>query len=245
MARPRADSCQSTATGTAGNHTEIPHDQHDEVLARIGQLTRTLHESLRGLGMDRMLERAAHNIPDARERLAYVAAITEQAAQRALNATEAAMPLQHGISSGAVNIADSWQSAVNAPFSEVQYRALAEQTVTYLHQTRDAAQETRDHLLDIMMAQDFQDLTGQVIRKVTEVAHDIELQLVQLLVDYAPEQARRHGGDADDPGRAHSNANDDNNSNGLLNGPQINPAGKLDVVADQKQVDDLLADLGF
>ncbi len=77
------------------------------------------------------------------------------------------------------------------------------------------------------MAQDFQDLTGQVIKKVTELAQGIEQQLVQLLVDYAPPEIRRDAG------------------SGLLNGPQINPEGNPDVVADQEQVDDLLESLGF
>jgi chemotaxis protein CheZ len=78
-----------------------------------------------------------------------------------------------------------------------------------------------------MMAQDFQDLTGQVIRKVTELAHGLEQQLVQLLLDYSPVEVRREV------------------NSGLLNGPQINPSSKSDVVADQGQVDDLLDSLGF
>lgn len=77
------------------------------------------------------------------------------------------------------------------------------------------------------MAQDFQDLTGQVIKKVTELGHSLESQLVQLLIEFSPHDAAR---DTD---------------NGLLNGPQVNPAGKADVVADQEQVDDLLESLGF
>jgi chemotaxis protein CheZ len=78
-----------------------------------------------------------------------------------------------------------------------------------------------------MMAQDFQDLTGQVIKKVMELAYGIEQQLVQLLVDYAPPEIRREAG------------------SGLLNGPQIHPTGNPDVVSSQGQVDDLLESLGF
>ena len=66
----------------------------EEMLARVGQMTRSLHESLRGLGFDQLIERASHDIPDARDRLDYVARMTEQAAQRVLNATDAAGPLQ-------------------------------------------------------------------------------------------------------------------------------------------------------
>ena len=78
-----------------------------------------------------------------------------------------------------------------------------------------------------MMAQDFQDLTGQVIRKIADLAQGLEKQLVQLLIDYAPEEVKRDA------------------KCSLLNGPQINPANSNDVVVDQEQVDDLLDSLGF
>lgn len=214
-------------SGKSPEHTgTIASSPHAEVLARVGQMTRTLHDSLRGLGFDKLLERATHDIPDARDRLDYVARMTEQAAQRVLNATDAATPLQHKIESGAVEITSQWQAAVAAPFSEEQFRAMAQKTILYLQETHDGSNETKQHLLAIMMAQDFQDLTGQVIKKVTELAHGLEQQLVQLLIDYAPPEVRREA------------------NSGLLNGPQINPAGN-DVVADQGQVDDLLESLGF
>lgn len=202
--------------------------QHDEMLERIGHLTRNLHENLLALGLDGLIARVATDMPDARDRLNYVAQMTEQAAQRVLNATDAALPLQQKIESEAAGISSDWEAALAAPFSEASYRALAERTTTHLNQTRIAASETREHLLAIMMAQDFQDLTGQVIKKITALANEMEQQLVQLLVDYAPAQAER--GKKDD---------------GLLNGPQINPEGKADVVSGQQQVDDLLESLGF
>jgi chemotaxis protein CheZ len=206
---------------------DAAHGGHDEVLARVGQMTRGLHDSLRELGFDKLIERAAHEMPNARDRLSYVARMTEQAAQRVLNATEVATPLQEKIGAGAGDIAGEWRSALHAPFSEQRYRAMAERTLAYLEQTGNDANATKQQLLSIMMAQDFQDLTGQVIKKVTELAHGIEQQLVQLLIDYAPPELRRDSG------------------SGLLNGPQINPTGNPDVMADQEQVDDLLESLGF
>lgn len=199
----------------------------DEMLARVGQITRTLHDSLRELGFDKVLEKATADIPDVRERLNYVAKMTEQAAQRVLNATDAAIPLQERIDSSADEILNGWQSAFKAPFSEENYRDMATMTMQCLTDMRKDTSATKQQLLDIMMAQDFQDLTGQVIRKVTDLAHNLEQQLVQLLIDYAPAEARRESG------------------SGLLNGPQINPDKKSDVVADQSQVDDLLDSLGF
>jgi chemotaxis protein CheZ len=205
-------------------HTGAP-SSHDEVLGRIGQLTRTLHDSLRGLGLDKLIERAASEIPDARDRLDYVARLSEQAAQKVLNATDAANPLQDRIDATADELGAQWQALLAG--GEGDWRKLAAQTVQRLGQARLDAAATRGHLMDIMMAQDFQDLTGQVIGRVTSIAQGLEKQLVDLLVDFAPAQIKQ---DFD---------------NGLLNGPQIKPEGNGDVVANQGQVDDLLESLGF
>lgn len=204
---------------------EDPSDQsrYDELLSRVGHLTRSLHESLRELGLDKEIERLAKDdITNTRDRLMYVAQMTEQAAQRVLNATDAASPLQEGIEQDATGLLADWQQAAGMPGDDLQQR-----TQAFLARARDGAAETRQHLLDIMMAQDFQDLTGQVITKVTKLGHSMESQLVQLLIEHAPTEGRRDTG------------------NGLLNGPQVNPQGKTDVVADQGQVDDLLESLGF
>ncbi|MBI1889253.1 MAG: protein phosphatase CheZ [Burkholderiales bacterium] len=198
-----------------------------EVLARVGHMTRSLHDSLRGLGFDKLMERAATDIPDARDRLDYVARMTEKAAQRVLNATDAAGPLQDDIDSGARDLAAKWETLLSGAISEAQTREIAAQTINYLHETRGAAGATKQHLMDIMMAQDFQDLTGQVIMRVTELAHNLEQQLLQLLVDYAPAEVKREV------------------NNSLMNGPQISPEGNSEVVANQGQVDDLLDSLGF
>jgi chemotaxis protein CheZ len=215
----------NTDGGQSGSASAAPASS-DEFLSRIGHMTRTLHDSLRGLGLDKLIEKAASDIPDARDRLDYVARMSEQSAQRVLNATDEAGPLQDGIDARAKALSASWQGLLDGGASEAQWRALAAQTVASLADTSAATSATKGHLMDIMMAQDFQDLTGQVIKKVTEIAQNLEQQLVQMLVDFAPEDVKREY------------------DNGLLNGPQINPTGN-DVVANQGQVDDLLDSLGF
>jgi chemotaxis protein CheZ len=200
---------------------------NDEVLSRIGHMTRALHESLRGLGLDKLIEKAASDIPDARDRLDYVARLSEDAAKRVLDATDAASPLQDGIDSSAVELSRSWQSLLDSGEGSPEWRALAERTIASLAESRSAVGATKGHLMDIMMAQDFQDLTGQVIKRITGIAQNLEKQLVQMLVDFAPAEVKREF------------------DNGLLNGPQINPEGNTEVVADQGQVDDLLDSLGF
>lgn len=200
---------------------------HEEVLSRIGHMTRALHESLRGLGLDKLIEKAASDIPDARDRLDYVARLSEQAAKRVLDATDAAGPVQDAIETRSGELSASWQALLEKGASEAEWRALAQRTVAGLDESRAGAVATRAQLMDIMMAQDFQDLTGQVIGRITGIAQNLEKQLVQVLIDFAPSEIRREL------------------DNGLLNGPQINPEGKSEVVADQGQVDDLLDSLGF
>jgi chemotaxis protein CheZ len=199
---------------------------HDEVLSRIGHMTRALHESLRGLGLDKLIEKAASDIPDARDRLDYVARLSEKAAKTVLDATDAANPLQDRIELDATGLSGAWQALLANPEGG-DWRALAERTIASMDEARSATSATKGHLMDIMMAQDFQDLTGQVIGRITSIAQNLEKQLVQVLVDFAPNEIKREL------------------DNGLLNGPQINPEGNSEVVADQGQVDDLLDSLGF
>ncbi|WP_395012095.1 protein phosphatase CheZ [Undibacterium sp.] len=205
----------------------VEQAQHDELLMRVGHMTRLLHDSLRGLGLDKLLERAAEDIPDARDRLDYVAKMSEQAAQKVLNATDAAIPLQEMMDHGARQLILRLSDLTCRGASAEEYQFEALDAIKFLQTTSVNSRETKAHLMDIMMAQDFQDLTGQVIKRVTELAQNLEQQLVQLLIEYSPDQIKRAPQD------------------GLLNGPQINPEGKSDLVANQGQVDDLLDSLGF
>ncbi|MBD8542027.1 MAG: protein phosphatase CheZ [Massilia sp.] len=202
---------------------------HDEVLSRVGHMTRALHENLRGLGLDKLIEKAASDIPDARDRLDYVAQLSEQAAKKVLDSTDAAGPLQDAIEARSTDLKAGWQALLDAPAGEAtdaQWRALAQRTIAGLDESRAGAVATRSELMSIMMAQDFQDLTGQVIGRITGIAQNLEKQLVQVLIDFAPSEIKREL------------------DNGLMNGPQIKPMG-TEVVANQGQVDDLLDSLGF
>jgi len=198
---------------------------HDEMLNRIGQVTRTLHDNLCGLGLDKMLEQVAQEIPDARDRLNYVARMTEQAAERVLNATDEAIPLQEELSTQAASLEAHWKQTLVKPSLKSEYNQVAQETLVFLALTEKNTVATKALLMDIMMAQDFQDLTGQVIKKITTLAQDLERQLVQVLVDFSPAVPKKDGAD-------------------LMNGPQIDP-NATDVMASQTQVDDLLDSLGF
>jgi chemotaxis protein CheZ len=199
----------------------------EELLGRIGQLTRQLREGLRELGLDKEVAKAAQAIPDARDRLAYVAATTERAAHRALNAIDVAQPLQEGLASDAKGLSKRWDEWFADPIELDHARELVMDTRGFLQDVPQKATAINSQLMEILMAQDFQDLTGQVIKKMMEVVNDVETQLLQVLIDNSPAEKRQEVV-----------------SNSLQNGPQIVP-GDPDAVADQSQVDDLLESLGF
>jgi chemotaxis protein CheZ len=205
-----------------------------ELIDRIGQLTRALHESMRELGLDEEVEKAAEAIPDARDRLAYIANTTEAAAERALSATEAARPLQEDIERRASSLTERWNDWFDAPVALEHARVLVADTRDYLQWLPAQTQATNAQLHEIMMAQDFQDLTGQVIKKLVDVIRRIERQLVQVLLDNRCPAHQRVSDAQREPGETAS-----------LDGPRVKTDGNTEVVTDQAQVDDLLESLGF
>ena len=248
-ATPEATAQPATETVTeAVTDAETEQDQEsdassDRILARIGQLTRTLRDSMQELGLDKQVQAAAVMVPDARDRLKYVATMTEQAAERALNAIELAKPVQEGMQRDAQALDARWEQWYGAPIDRVEVKTLLADTRGFLQQVPVHTAATNAQLLEIMLAQDFQDLTGQVIKKITDVVYVIEQQLLSVLLEnIAPERREQFAAQAAALAAASSSVG---SSETLLNGPQINPEGRTDVVQDQTQVDDLLASLGF
>ncbi|MEW5789335.1 MAG: protein phosphatase CheZ [Pseudomonadota bacterium] len=199
----------------------------ERVFARLGQMTRGLHNLLRELGYDKTLEKVANQLPDNRDRLNYIAAMTAQAAERTLNAAEIAKPIQAQMGGTARDLSGKWDKLFEKQLGVAEFKDLVRDTRSFLAQVPEHSDATKAQLMEIIMAQDFQDLTGQVIKKVLEAAQSLESQLLALLIETTPEEKRQ----SVDPG--------------LLNGPVVNTSGRSDVVTSQEQVDDLLESLGF
>ena len=186
-----------------------------EVFQQLGAITRLLHDTMQQLGVMPKLQVAADGIPDARSRLSYIASKTAAAADKVLNSVDQAKAEHAAIAEqtrrlGAALLADPVKAvASGAVFNFVN----------------DVEARTRlidAHLTDIMMAQDFHDLTGQVVAKVVALANDLEDSLIKLLVQVVPPEQREKV------------------DSSVLNGPVVNPEGRSDVVADQGEVDELL-----
>jgi len=201
--------------------------QPSDVIDQIGHLTRTLHDALRDLGLNKKIEKAASSIPDARDRLNYVATLTHQAAERVLNATEAAQPLVEKMEVDAYRLSGQWQLMFEKQLDVEEFKDLAMQTRVFLQDVPKQTKATHAYLMEIMMAQDFQDLTGQVIKKIIDITENLEQQLLALLLENAPARMKADQGA------------------GLLNGPAINPGVRKDAANSQNRVDDLLEGLGF
>jgi chemotaxis protein CheZ len=221
---------QKLASGPAASMSEAgePWSQQETVFNRIGQMARTLHDTLSQLGYDKFLEKTVTALPDAKDRLAYVANLTEQAACRVLNATDVAGPLVDEIENCARTLGERWNKVFANQMGAEDFKQLAIETRAFLNS--DLPQKTKAthaQLTEIMMAQDFQDLTGQVIKKIVALAQDLESSLMSVLLEVVPETKRT------------------DEVNSLMNGPVVSAEGRTDVVVNQEQVDDLLDSLGF
>ena len=199
----------------------------EAVFNSIGHLARKLHDSLRELGYDKSLQETAQQIPDARERLNYIAQMTEQAASKFLNACDIAKPAQDQLDAVVKVLGARWERMFANQLSVDEFKQLAADTRVFFAAAPARIAITNAQLNEIMLAQDFQDLTGQVIKRVVDMVQNFEAQLLQVLIEAMPEEKKAAA------------------SGGLMNGPVINAAGRSDVVTSQEQVDDLLESLGF
>ena len=208
-----------------------PDESEESIHHRIGQLTRTLHNALRELGYDRELMDARDHLPDARDRLAYIARVTGEAAEKVLNAVDRARTVQQELTEQAGSLRSRWLAvaayAAGGRACTPAGKQLIDETCDFFSSVGGQADRTNVILTDIMMAQDFHDLTGQVIRRVVTLAQSLEEQLLKLVIETSPPGQRPRLDQL------------------KLEGPVVVPDSRDDVVADQKGVDDLLASLGF
>jgi len=210
----------STPSTGEAESTDVHH--------KIGQLTRQLHDTLRELGMAEKLRGSAEELPDAKSRLSYIAKLTGEAAEKVLNRVDQAKNQHDHIASET--------HRVKALMIQDPVAAVAKgHIMNFLTDMEQSSKEIDQHLTEIMMAQDFHDLTGQVIARVVNLATTIEDQLVGLLIQTAPPHTLV----------AKPAPTPSVDGHPVLQGPVVNPEGNPEVVTSQSEVDDLLASLGF
>lgn len=181
------------------------------VFQQLGQITRQLHETLDQFGFMPRLQHSALGLPEARDRLSYIASKTGEAADKVLTAVELAKQDRARITAAARQVAQANAASSGAAQPAIQ---------AYVDEVDAAAARIDAHLTDIMVAQDFHDLTGQMVAKIVDLAIELEDGLLQLLLRAAPTEAG-------------------------VSRPAADASRHGDVAGSQREVDELLATLGF
>ena len=213
---------------------EIQNPINSELFAEIGKLTRQLHDSLTNFQLDsRLNDLATAEIPDAKERLNYVITRTEEAANKTMDAVEAIFPVVDTIAEQVAAVNPSWSKLMNNELDLKEFKSLCLDIDTLLKNTGKETQHIHSLMTDVLMAQDFQDLTGQVIRKVIDLVREVEDSLINMLTAFGISTGAEQENTMPKVGE------------NLVEGPIVNTKNRDDVVEDQDDVDDLLSSLGF
>jgi chemotaxis protein CheZ len=205
----------------SANASDVP----DDLYAAVGRCTRHLHDAMRELGYDQSLMQSTTEMSSARDRLEYVADLTEKAAVKVLNAVDEGLPEEDKLLKESRALTEAWDRMYEGKLSVEEFKALAEQSRQFALLAAQTAERQKARMMEIMMAQDFQDITGQIIKKIVGITQAHEQELMKILRENAPE---------------HVPQRQDDKPVDLLQGPDV-PRNAL----AQDDVDNLLADLGF
>lgn len=210
---------------------QLAEIKESSLYQEIGYLTRQLHDTMNSFSADARLTNIAKNeIPDAKERLQYVIAMTEQAANQTLTVVEDLMPVSQALNEQAHNLSENWQRFLvkKMPFDE--FKAMSQEITEHFNFSVEAIEKIQDGLNEVLMAQGFQDITGQIIRKVIDLVKSLEENMVELIrVSGSKQNLENRSNEQSLPGPVVPNVDDRNN----------------DVATSQDDVDDLLSSLGF
>jgi chemotaxis protein CheZ len=222
----------------AGRDTDAEHLISDlaklkesDLFLEVGRLTRELHEAINGFLLDaRLADITSIEIPDAKARLNYVITMTQKSADRTLTAVEQSLPLVKEIKHNSEYLLLEWDKLRARLLNKQEFKHLSDTLVNYLNQTAQDTLVLHDNLSEVLMAQDFQDLTGQIIHKVINLVHDVEEKLV-MLVRITGGRLEQESRTQDDPHR--------------MEGPTVPGVEQGSRMTNQDEVDDLLSSLGF
>lgn len=221
---------------------EAANKEQSELFAEVGKLTRQLHESLKNFELDtRLADLTTEALPDAKQRLNYVMEMTENAANKTMDAVEASLPLAQQLSDDIAHIKPTWERLMNRDIQLGEFKVLCHDIDKFMQSSPKRTDELQSLMTNVLMAQDYQDLTGQVIRRVIELVREVEDSLIHLLTAFGTsDEGSLKIKRAEKPVVAQE-------PNELIGaeGPIIDAEMRDDVVTGQDEVDDLLSSLGF
>lgn len=214
----------------------LTNQENRELFDEVGKLTRQLHDSLRNFQLDpKIANLATDDIPDAKERLNYVMNITEQAANKTMDAIDASLPLADKINSDVAKLKPEWEKLMQRQIELGEFKSLCYSINDFMQQAEADTAKIHSLMTEILLAQDFQDLTGQVIKRVIELVQEVEESLIHLLTVF---------GETSSAATATNEEKKPADKNGA-EGPIIDAENREDAVSSQDEVDDLLSSLGF
>lgn len=215
------------------NIDEIINIRESSLFQELGKMTREIHESIMNFRMDERVADLAHSdIPDAKDRLEYVIEMTEKSANTVLSVVEKGTPVAEKLSGQAKQLSDQWARFRRRELSAEELRVMGHEVESFFSESEAMMTELLSGFNEVLMAQDFQDLTGQIIRKVIKLVDEIETNLVELVRIQGEHKIQDKIAEKDE--------------REALDGPQV-PGKETgdDVMKGQDDVDDLLASLGF
>ncbi len=211
---------------------EIAKTRETLLFQEIGKLTRQVHDSMAAFALDaKIAEFAENDIPDAKERLNYVINMTQEAADTTLTAVEEIIPLTDELGNLTQDLNEKWARFRRKEMEFSEFKEVSKDLPDYFSTSMNGLQTIQSRLNDVLLAQGFQDITGQIIKQVINLVHDVELSMVELI--------RITGGTSvrSDSRSQHQEIE--------LAGPVIPNLDTGNTVANQDDVDDLLSSLGF
>jgi chemotaxis protein CheZ len=210
-----------------------------ELFSEVGKLTRQLHDSLNSFQVDEKIANLTQDaIPDARSRLTYVIEETEKAANTTMDAVEKSMPLAEGLNDRLTQILPEWQKLMGRQMELGEFKSLCTDLDKLLSDATNDSATLNSLLTEVLMAQGYQDLTGQVIRRVIELVKEVEDNLVSMLTAFGDTQDTKQSEDK-------AQRSKEQTDTVKAEGPIIDADDRDDVVSGQDDVDDLLSSLGF
>lgn len=218
---------EGKAHGLIGELTTL---RESALYLELGKITREIHESINAFGNDEKVAKlATESIPDAKERLNFIVTKTDEAAHKTMEGAEATMVLSDGFSEKAATLRKRWIQFRNRELSKDEFINLNDEIDQFFNEVDTDSREINSKMTDIMLAQDYQDITGQMIKQVVTMVQEVEEKLVRLVTisgAWCPVSEERSSGE-------------------VAEGPQLPTADKDKVATSQGDVDDILASLGF
>jgi len=238
----------SLEKGRFGDAVQLIHQLNQTrdlgLYQEVGKLTRELHSASVSFQIDPHMPQAEEvsQITDATERLSYVVKLTEGAANRTMDLVEASTPVLNDLSAEAASLSGDWQRFMRREVEAPEFRELVKRVDSFLTHSAEGNRKVAGHLNDILLAQDYQDLTGQVIKRVTALVTEVESNLLKLVL--MASQVDRFAGIEHDHDQLRAEKDQEKHPT-RGEGPQIHADKREDVVSGQDDVDDLLSSLGF